>query len=63
MQIIEAKILDTTHLELRQPIFGQRGEYIQVSIPAGKEEHLWQERAKKHLLEAYDDQDAIYDNL
>ncbi|MFH0775812.1 MAG: hypothetical protein V2A53_10080 [bacterium] len=64
MQIIEAKILDTTHLELKQPISAQRGECIQVSIPDGREEdHLWQEMSKKHFLEAYDAQDAIYDNL
>ncbi|MBU2461928.1 hypothetical protein KKH65_03510 [bacterium] len=64
MKIIEAKILDPTHLELRQPISAQQGEYMQVSIPDGREEErLWQEAAKKHFLEAYDDQDAIYDNL
>ena len=64
MQVIEAKILDTTHLELRQPISAQQGEYIQVSISDGREEEsLWQEAAKKHFLEAYDSKDAIYDNL
>ncbi|MEW6608523.1 MAG: hypothetical protein AB1414_13940 [bacterium] len=64
MQIIEAKILDSTHLELRQPISLYRREYIQVSIPDEREEsRLWQEATRKHFLEAYDDQDAIYDEL
>ena len=64
MQVIEAKILDTTHLELRQPIFAKRGEYIQVSIQDEREEdRLWQEATKKHFLEAYDDGDTIYDKL
>ncbi len=64
MQIVEARILDTTHLELRQPISAKRGEYIQVSIPDEREEdRLWQEMAKKHFIEAYADEDAIYDKL
>lgn len=64
MKIIKAKILDTTHLELSQPISAQRGEYIKISILDEREEDcLWQEAAKKHFLEAYDDQDAIYDEL
>ena len=64
MKTIKAKILDSTHLELSQPIAAQPGEYIQISIPDdGEEDRLWQESAKKHFLEAYDDQDAIYDKL
>ncbi len=27
------------------------------------EKKLWHDAAKKHFLEAYDDQDSIYDNL
>jgi hypothetical protein len=42
MKIIEAKILDTTHLELTQPISAERGEYIRISIPDEREEeYLW----------------------
>jgi len=65
MKIIIAKILDPTHLELSQPISAQAGEYIQIAIPLdeGEEDHVWQEAAKKRFLEAYDDQDAIYDEL
>ena len=64
VKIINAKILDPTHLELSQPISVQPGAYIQISISDKREEdHIWREAAKKHFLEAYDDQDAIYDEL
>ncbi len=64
MKIITAKILDPTHLELNQPISAQPGEFIHISIPdEGEEDRLWREEAKKHFLEAYDDEDAIYDKL
>ncbi len=64
MKIIEAKILDPTHLELKQPISAQRGGYVQVSIPDEREEDRpWQEAARKHFLETYDEQDGIYDQL
>jgi hypothetical protein len=64
MKIIKAKILDSTHLELTQPISAQAGDYIVISIPDETEEdHIWREAAKQHFLEAYDDQDAIYDQL
>ena len=64
MKTIKAKILDPIHLELSQPISVQPGEYIQISIPdEGEEDRLWHESAKKHFLEAYDVQDAIYDEL
>jgi hypothetical protein len=64
MKIIKAKILDSTHLELNQPISAQPGDYIVISIPEEMEEdEEWREAARKHFLEAYDDQDAIYDQL
>jgi hypothetical protein len=64
MKIIDARILDATHLELKQPISAQQGEYIQISIPDDKDEvRSWQKAAKKHFLEAYDNRDAIYDEL
>ena len=64
MKTITAKILDPTHLELSQPISTQPGEFIHISIPDEDEgDHLWLEEAKKHFLEAYDDEDAIYDKL
>ena len=64
MKLIKAKILDQTHLELSQPIVAQPGDEIIISIPDEQEEEgAWREAARKHFLEAYDDQDAIYDEL
>lgn len=64
MKIINAKILDSTHLELSQPVSAQPGSYIQISVPDKiEEDHTWQDAAKTHFLEAYDDQDGIYDKL
>jgi hypothetical protein len=49
---------------LSQPILVQPGVFIQISIPDEDEElRVWQEVAKKHFLEAYDEADAIYDKL
>jgi hypothetical protein len=62
MKIIKAKILDSTHLELSQPIAAQPEDYIVTSTPEESEEdEAWREMSRKHFLEAYDDQDAIYD--
>ena len=64
MRTITARILDPTHLELSQPILAEPGESIQISIPdEGENDRLWREAAKKHFLEAYDDEDRIYDEL
>lgn len=64
MKTLTAKILDSTHLELSSPIALPTGEYIQVSIPDSQEEEaLWLEAGKRHFLEAYAEEDAIYDNL
>ncbi len=64
MTVIRAKILDSTHLELSQPLPTPPGETIVIAIPEESEEdHLWKEASVKHFLEAYDDQDAIYDQL
>ncbi len=64
MKIIKARILDSTHLELSQPISARPGDDIVISIPDETEEdYVWREAAKKHFLEAYDDQDGIYDQL
>lgn len=67
MKVIMAKIfkiLDPTHLELSQPIHVPRGKLIQISIPNdGEEDRLWREAAKKHFLEVYGVEDAIYDEI
>ncbi|MGE3541144.1 MAG: hypothetical protein AB7N91_27385 [Candidatus Tectimicrobiota bacterium] len=64
MKIIQATILDATHLELSQPIAAHPGDVIVISIPEAQDDaQTWREAARQHLLEAYDDQDAIYDDL
>jgi hypothetical protein len=65
MRVITAKILDATHLELSQPLEAKPGDVIDISIPSDADEEIvvWREAAKKHLLSAYADEDAIYDEL
>lgn len=64
MKIIEATIIDETHLELSQPIEAQVGEIIRISIPdQDDDEAFWKEAAKQRFLDAYSDEDSIYDNL
>jgi hypothetical protein len=68
MTEITAKILDSTHLELSQPIFYRQGNIISIFIPevveknVDDEENLWLKTSQDHFLAAYDD-DAIYDKL
>ena len=65
MRLITAKILDATHLELSQPLDARPGDVIQISLPAETDDELagWQEAAKSHLLDAYSEEDAVYDEL
>ena len=64
MKMIEAKILDPTHLELSQPIGDDPGKLITIAVPEDSEEDRdWHRAAKEHFLKAYDEQDAVYDNL
>ncbi len=65
MRVISAKILDPTHLELSQPLDASPGEVIQISLPTEGEDEMavWREAGKQHLLDAYADEDAVYDEL
>jgi hypothetical protein len=65
MRVIPAKILDATHLELSQPLDVVPGKVIDISVPgeADQEMAVWRDAAKQHLLDAYADEDAIYDEL
>ncbi len=67
MTEITAKILDSTHLELSQPLSFRQGNIISIFIPdvveKNVEENLWIEASKNHFLAAYDEGDAIYDQL
>jgi hypothetical protein len=65
MRVISAKILDPTHLELSQPLEASPGDVIQISLPTEEDDEMavWREAAKRHLLNAYADEDAVYDEL
>jgi hypothetical protein len=65
MRVITAKILDATHLELSQPLDARPGDVIEISLPSERDDELtlWQDAAKRHLLDAYSEEDAVYDQL
>jgi hypothetical protein len=65
MRVISATILDATHLELSQPLDASPGEVIDISVPSETDDEMavWREAAKRHLLDAYADEDAVYDEL
>jgi hypothetical protein len=64
MRLISAKIVDSTHLELSQPLEALPGDTIQISLSETEDEMaIWRDAAKQHLLDAYADEDAIYDEL
>ena len=63
-KVITAKILDPTHLELSQAISVKTGELVQISILVeNASDPIWEDAAKARFLDAYCDQDAIYDDL
>lgn len=64
MRLITATILDATHLELSQPLDAAPGEVIQISLPElDADEAAWRDAGRQRLLDAYADEDAIYDEL
>jgi hypothetical protein len=64
MKVITATIVDATHLEVSQPLTAPPGTTIQIVIPEeGEDDRAWRDAARQHFLDAYDEQDAIYDNL
>lgn len=65
MRFISAKILDATHLELSQPLDATPGAVIRISLPDENDDEMaiWREAAKQQLLDAYAEEDAIYDEL
>ena len=65
MRVISAKILDATHLELSQPLDASPGEVIDISVPSETDDEMavWREATKRHLLDAYADEAAVYDEL
>ncbi|MFV1976823.1 MAG: hypothetical protein ACC651_13820 [Candidatus Scalindua sp.] len=64
MNVIEAIIIDQTHLELSQPISAKMGDSIQIIInEVAENESLWHKAAKEHFFDAYDEKDSLSDNL
>lgn len=65
MRTFDAKILDATHLELSQPLDAVPGEVIKIALATSGDEEMtiWRDASKQHLLDAYADEDAIYDEL
>ncbi len=62
MKMISAKVLDSTHLELSEPISASPGDSIEITIAERpNDEGLWREAARRRFLEAYDPGDSIYD--
>ncbi len=65
MRVISAKILDSTHLELSQPLEASPGDVIEISLASETDDEMavWRDAVKQHLLDAYADEDAVYDEL
>ena len=65
MSTILARVLDPTHLELSQPLEAIAGDLVQISLTSVSDDEMtpWRDAAKQHLLDAYADEDAIYDEL
>jgi hypothetical protein len=64
MKTLSARVIDPTHLELLEPISTKAGERLEIVIPATDAEDAdWRQAARDSFLDAYDDQDAIYDEL
>ncbi len=64
MKTLNAKVIDSTHLELAEPISFAVGESLEIVIPARDTEGAdWHRASRESFLNAYDDQDAIYDEL
>lgn len=65
MQVVSAKIIDPTHLELSHPLQVAPGQVIQISIagPADEDDLVaWRTASKQRLADAYCDEDAVYDS-
>jgi hypothetical protein len=50
---------------LSQPLEAVAGDVVHISLtPASDDEMtLWRDAARQHLLDAYADEDAVYDKL
>jgi hypothetical protein len=55
----------TTHLELSQPLEASPGDVIRLSRPSPTDDEMavWRDAAKERMLDAYAEEDAVYDDL
>ncbi len=64
MKFIEAKVVDSTHLELSKPISKQQGQIVHVSVAdsAGDEDERreWLSTSASNLNRAYGDSEPEY---
>jgi len=63
MRTIEAKILDSTHLELSEPVEAAAGDLIRIAIPEEGADTVWRNAILLRFLDAYAEEDSIYDDL
>ncbi len=64
MKSLNARVLDPQHLELAEPLPSRTGEWVRILIPdVDSEDADWQKAGMDRLLAAYDEQDAVYDEL
>ena len=65
MKVIHATILDSTHLELLEPLSARPGAEIQISVldQDDDQNNDWKKNSEQNFLKAYSDQDSLYDQL
>jgi hypothetical protein len=64
MRTLSAKVVDPNHLELLESLETPSGEVVQIVVAeSDAEEADWKQAAMDQFSKAYDDQDAIYDDL
>jgi len=62
MKVIKAKIIDSKHLELEEPLSGKIGQVIEVVLAENKD-NSWKDKAKNHFFKMYSEEDSIYDEV
>lgn len=63
MKTLEARVLDSTHLELSEPLTTARGERVRIVVSEESADTLWHQAVQQSFLDAYADQDQIYHDL
>ena len=62
MVVIEARVIDSTHLELAGPIGAHQGEHVMVSVigPGDEEREAWISFSGRRLQDAYGEAEPEY---